>query len=417
MRRFAAAVLTIAALGGMGVAAVWTVRAAVADYEAGRETTAATEKAISWMPNEAAHYFRLALLVSDEQPERAIDALRRAVALNPWKAEYWIELGLRYEGNGDNAAAERCFLRAASVDNQYLPRWTLANYYFRRGESAKFWRSARQAAQMAYGDASPLFRLCDAMPEPGDLIDRLEIRSPAIRASYVSYLLAHGRTDVAGGAARRLIESPREADIPLALAACDRMLNERRTEDALDIWNRLSAAGRIPFKSLSPADGRALTNGRFLVMPISHGFDWRLANVGGVAASGEGKDGGLRLAFSGRQPERCAPLWQMAPVIENREYEFRCAYRTSAIAAGAGLRWLAYDANGGAPLAVSDSLSSERGGEAVLRFRTPDQCRLVRLALGYERAKGTTRIEGEIVVDAAKLDAVRQEGRQSKQVN
>ncbi|HEU0051845.1 MAG TPA: hypothetical protein VFQ39_01665, partial [Longimicrobium sp.] len=231
------------------------------------------------MPDDAEYHFRLAVLAGDEQPGRAMDELRRSVALGPWNAQHQIELGLRYEAEGNGAAAERCFLRAAEADNQYLPRWTLANYYFRQGDRAKFWASARAAAQMAYGDAAPLFRLCDAAGETGDLIERLGVRKPEIRASYLSYLLAQGRIDAAGAAARRVLESGREADVPLVLAACDRMLAERRADEAMDVWNRLAAARRIPFGRLSAG---MVTNGQFLAAPISRGFDWRLPNMDGV---------------------------------------------------------------------------------------------------------------------------------------
>jgi hypothetical protein len=42
-------------------------------------------------------------------------------------------------------------------DNTFLPRWTLANYYFRHDDLAKFWFWAKQSAAMVYGDAQPLF--------------------------------------------------------------------------------------------------------------------------------------------------------------------------------------------------------------------------------------------------------------------
>src|SRR5208282_3538262 len=102
-----------------------------ADYWVRKLTVDGTEKALALTPWQASYYVQLAVLISDDDPKRAFEALRRAVALDPSDSLSWIELGLRVESDGDSAAAERYFLRAAEVDKQYLPKWTLANYYFR----------------------------------------------------------------------------------------------------------------------------------------------------------------------------------------------------------------------------------------------------------------------------------------------
>ena len=43
---------------------------------------------------------------------------------------------------------------AARVDRTFDPRWTLANYYFRRQNWDEFWKWMRAAAEMSYGDRS-----------------------------------------------------------------------------------------------------------------------------------------------------------------------------------------------------------------------------------------------------------------------
>jgi hypothetical protein len=392
---------------GFAAAAMWSVHLGWADYWFRKETLAGTERAIEITPDRASYYYRLALLSSDDHPARAAEALERALELNPADAQSWIDLGLQYEAGGDNARAERCLLRAAEEDAEYLPRWTLANYYYRRNEPRRFWYWAKQAAGMAYGDPLPLFRLCGQMEEDGKLIDRLEIRNASVRAGYLAYLVGQNRTDLAGGASRSVIAENREADTPLLLAVCDRLLEQGSAGEAGEIWNRLAETGRIPGGARGSGTGSPITNGTFSTAPSSRGFDWRLPEVDGVDAASEEGPGGLRLTFSGRQPERCEVLAQFVPVEENRTYNLRYRYHTSGIAAGTGLAWRISGANGSGSFGEGRDLSAEEEREDVVSFVTPAGCRLVRVSLVYQRSLGTTRIAGYVVLRSVAMELMK----------
>jgi hypothetical protein len=404
--RVAGAIATAAALLALAVAAGWSWRVGWADYLARQETLEATERALRWTPSQAVYHFRLGVLTADKYPARSIAALQRAVALNPSDAASWIELGLRLERNGKADAAERCLLRAAEVDRQYLPRWTLANFYFRRNDTEKFWTWARSSAEMVYGDAAPLFRLCGQVLEDGRLIERLGIVRPEVRVDYLAYLLGHGRPEAIMPAVRKVMEQDRKEDVPVLLAACDRLLDERRVQEAVEVWNGLAQRRNIPSGTVDTEGGPILTNGAFAAAPSSHGFDWRLPATDGVSASGEENPTGLRLTFSGSQPENCEVLAQFLPVREKTSYELKFTYRTSGIGPGTGLRWRVMEASGGV-LAEGDSLSSEEQKEDRISFRTPAGRRLARIALEYRRAAGTTRAAGFVAlrhVDVRSVD-------------
>src|ERR1017187_10326930 len=255
------------ALTGLAAASTWSILVGWADYWARQLTVAATEKALALTPWQAGYYFQLAILISDDDPKRASEALQRAVAMNPSDSRSWIELGLRVEADGHNATAERYFLRAAEVDKEYLPKWTLANYYFRRDQESKFWFWAKAAAQMLYGDPLPLFRLSGKVVEDGNLIDRLEIRRPDIQAAYLSYLLSQGRLDLIEPALHRLLDQDRESDVPLLLATCDRLIEAKRVDEALAVWNGLAKARKIPYAPLVPQTEKILPTTNFSLGP------------------------------------------------------------------------------------------------------------------------------------------------------
>ena len=103
------------ATAGLAVAGFGTVLIACADYYASQTTVAGTEKALALMPGRSSYYYQLALLVTGRDPDRAVRALHRAVALNPGDYLSWIELGLHAEMAGDIRQAERDLSRAAEV--------------------------------------------------------------------------------------------------------------------------------------------------------------------------------------------------------------------------------------------------------------------------------------------------------------
>ena len=380
-----------AALIGSGVGIAWSVRLAIADYWFRKETPQATQKAIDWTPGRADYHVRLALLVGEDHPSEAIEALRQAVTLNPHSSRPWIELGLRYEAENRFAEAEKALLRAAEIDKQYEPRWSLMNYYFRRDQTEPFWEWATAAVPMIYGDPSPLFHLCGRVSEDGQLIDRLQIHKVELQAAYLFYLVDMGRADLAGAASRRLLESDRAGDVPLLLDACDRLIDGHRVDDAAAIWNGLAARDRVRRTPISD----------FSTSPTGHGFDWRLPIVEGVSAAREEKPSGLRLTFSGSEPEQAEVLTQYEPVLGDTAYDFSFRYRTRQIDAGTGLAWRILDAATGRVIHDGQDLAADEPVTKQVSFRTPPECRMIRLALSYQRRPGTVRIAGYIVLQQA----------------
>jgi hypothetical protein len=119
--------------------------------------------------------------------------LRRALDANPRLSSAWITLGIEAERAGDPPGAEAMLLEAARVDHQFLPAWTLANFYFRRGDPIRFWPWAKRAAALTFDDFRPLLVLCDGLnPDPLDVIRRLEGRPSLLRA-YVDVLIGEHR--------------------------------------------------------------------------------------------------------------------------------------------------------------------------------------------------------------------------------
>jgi tetratricopeptide (TPR) repeat protein len=397
--------LLLAAALGAGVGAYWSARLAYGEILYGRGTAESVGRAAKLAPGDAQYGRRGAELAEAAglNAEKAAQALEAVLRAEPGNAETLIKLGLRAEMRNDFAAAERDLLEAARYDRGYDPRWSLANYYFRRQEGENFWRWARAAGEMAY-EPAPLFRLLWNYTDDAEkILDRAIPKRPEILRQYLGFLTGGPHWESADSVAKRILERPGTEDVPFLMAYCDRLLDARRGRAALELWNTLGRRKLSGFGELDPARGPV--NGGFATSPTNRGFDWRLAAVEGVTASQDTP--GVRLSFSGQEPEACDPLWQFLMLEAGARYRMTFEYATSGVAERSGLRWRVEDLSGTpAVIAESDDLAHEGWSDGSVEFTTPAGMLVGRVVLSYRRAPGTTRTEGVIHLRSIALGRV-----------
>lgn len=288
-------------------------------------------------------------------------------APNPVAAAPGIERGLAAEFAGDLNEAERQLLEAAKLDATYLPRWTLANYYFRRQDWPRFWRWAEAAGRMSHGDSTALLLLCwRVRPDADMILERIVRDEPEPLYWYFHFLIGQREWSAATNVGFRLLDHRRPQDRGEMLAFCDRLLEHGEAAAAVSVWNGLIGRRALPH---SPVRMGAVTNAEFRLPPLNSGFDWRVVPAAGVSV---GHGGGLRLEFSGRQPERADLLWQWIVVQPGISFRVRGAFDQAA----PGLEW---------------RLETIRG-------------ELARLVLAYRRQPGATRLEGVVRLTRVALE-------------
>lgn len=376
------------ALAALVAASHWSLRVGYADSLFARWDPQDISGARRLAPTNAKYWTRMR--------GEGTEPLTRALALNPYNSEAWIELGLERELGGDPKEAERLLLEAVRVDRTFVPLWTLANFYFRQQRREEFWVWARRAAAIAPHDQSALFDLCWRMSQDDrEILEKAIPRSRVILAQYLYYLLRTGRLQAATKAAEMLTEAGQPPDKAAVLACCDRLLESGRVLDAEGLWKRLCRAKWVPYPANAAEGGQWLNNGEFRIAPLNAGFDWRIVRNAGVEVIIPKSSTGVSVEFSGRQAENCLLLEQVVPVRGGRRYRLGYSYRTEGIPPGSGLRWVAGALGGeGGWLAESEHLSSEDWAEGALRFSTREGIDGGRIVLLYRRAPGTTRIEG-----------------------
>jgi hypothetical protein len=367
-----------------GCAALAAIRLAIADTISRQDTTEAIKRAIAlqW-PTPAAEFEQM---LADLNPEQAREALGRATQANPRSSAAWIALGLLEDTNGDSSAAEHSLGRAAQVDRQYLPAWTLANFYFRRAKGEQFWNWANRTASITYDDFRPLLRLCDQFePDPARMLAHFGDVG-RLRPSYLDFLIGEKRLDAAQQVARTM--SHDRANDPFLIDLADRQLRAGNTAAASEWWNIASG-----FPPIDPTAGKLLTNGDLARAPLNLGFDWRVGQAEGIAQSWRPSE--LIFVLSGSEPEACVLLEQTIYLVPGR-FRLRFDYITSD-RSPTGIHWALDDLEG--PRIDPRSQWSEGA------FDLPRTHGLRNLRFFYRREPGTTRAEGRIEVRNLRLEA------------
>jgi hypothetical protein len=385
------------------LAAYESVRLAWAGYLARSSDPAVIALAATLAPGDAAIQIKLAdareAMGADPTP-----ALQAAAALDPENATVWMRLGLAAEMRGDIRTAENRLLEAARASRQFAPRWTLANFYLRRGDQAHFWPWVKASLLMSYGDLNPVFQLCWNMSQdPATVLERAIPPRRSVLNPYLSFLLQQNRLAAAGPVASKLAALALPEDQPVLIAWCNGEIETGVIPPALEVWNILCSRRLLPYTPLDAAR-LSLTDGTFTTEPLGGGFAWRKPSVPGIVSGLNASPRYLWFSFDGKQPESCEPLEQYAPVLQGSSYKLSFEYRTADVPAVSGLQWRVLDPRSGAALAVSPPLSSNGWTKSEVQFNAPPDMNLARLVLAYRRSPGTTRIEGLVSLRAVSLE-------------
>src|ERR1035437_7697306 len=217
---------------------IWSsLELARADYLFKQDTEASIRSAIRLAPDGWSYYIRLAQF----DQAHAQELLTNSLSLNRYDAQADIELGLQYEADGDFGRAEKQLLQAYEVDHTYLPRWSLANYYFRRDNLPAFWIWARKAAEMPADDIGPLFELCwHVSPDPEAIGVTLLSEKPEPIRQYLNFLLTKEQLQAVGSVSAPLVRSGDAAtDLPLIFAVINRLIAGKNPAPADTLWKSL----------------------------------------------------------------------------------------------------------------------------------------------------------------------------------
>lgn len=371
-----------------------------------QDTAVSVPAAVRLVPYASDYLARLASWI----PDKKIALLRRAVELNPFDSDSWIQLGFAAEyQQHDKATAERFFLRAAEVNRMFRPKWTLANFYFRQGRTEEFFRWANASLTITPYPPDPIFEQMWAMDADGGRIAAAVPNRPRILLAYACFLSNRDRTGTIPAIVDRLIAAVgnraphawgRDDLLP---AIEDRLLAAGDRDAALHLWNTLAKAGWV--QQGVPSIARPVTNGDFRRPLFRHGFDWMPAEIDGLHIVTFPSTGMLRIELSGDQPENCVLLRQYLPVKPGSAYTVEWHAAAQLAETPGGIRWHLKSARTGVESEpASADLSVSPIG--VWRVRAPLDSDIGVLSLECSRPLGRLRARGAVILRSvsAKLE-------------
>jgi tetratricopeptide (TPR) repeat protein len=376
-----------------------------------QDTATSIPAAFALVPFNASYASRLAAW----QPDRKEELLKKAVALNPFDVESWMQLGLNAElQKGDAQAAERYYLRAAQIDKMFRPRWTLTNFYFRQQRPSEFFPWARATLEITPYQAEPVFAQMWLMkPDPAKLSGVIPDR-PSILVQYALYLAKENQFDAIPPVMQRLTGAvdARNARAygrdDLIGPMEDRMIVAGHAGAALQLWTTLCKAQWLPYTPPNGAD--PLTNSDFRNSFFGHGFDWAVVNQNGVSFTQNPEEGSVRFTFSGDEPERAPLLRQFIPLQPGQSYRLHWAAEGDGVSAPSGLHWHIYPLKKGGPQPAQKAAATpDVQSEDLLSSSSPnwmfkaDTADAGILTLEYARPLGSTLAAGTTTLHSVSL--------------
>ena len=326
-----------------------------------------------------------------------------ATRLSPVESRYWERIAFRQEMERDYDHAEESLLHAAETDHLFAPRWALANYYLRRGNTEKLWVWITKSLEVAPPEPEAIFRMAWSVTQDGAKIRRFLPPGRAPLQRYLHWLVDNQMVDAAKGPALELSPQSTAADLPTLLAYCEQAANaDVRT--ALLVWNALCTRHLLPYAAIAPEQGQVVTDPTFQFAGTGRGFSWELSRQPGISEYLAGDRDGVIVELRGRQAERSMLLQQRIPVFGKSRYKLSWEYRLTGNRGATGLHWEIIDQirdrnilEGAAPLDATEWRTDEAVFESQLDMAP-------RLALIYHREPGMVPWEGTVYLRSMRME-------------
>jgi carbohydrate binding protein with CBM4/9 domain len=366
-------------------------------------------QAIRLEPSNAEYRERLgrSLVFSGANPNDAIAIYRTAVHLNPYVAQYWLDLAGAYQMTGHTSEQEQSVEQAVKADPT-TPHvaWEAANLFLVQGDQEKALRyfhvvlandpdsvdSALQLCWRATGDAKLM--LDQVLPQRTDLY-----------LSFLRLLIAKSEVAAAENVWNHLIALNQEFPTKLAFPYFRFLIAKQEVAAAQAAWQQLAGVDRS-LQPYLPSPANLIVNGGFEENVLNGGFDWlyesnphvALAIDTSVFFSGTRS---LSITFDGRNPAE-AGIYQFIPVKPNTDYEFSVESRTEDIESASGPRFAIVDPYADASYVLTDDLLSTSPWRMQnAQFQTGPNTNLVLLKI--VRQPANPLIRGKLWIDDLRL--------------
>jgi tetratricopeptide (TPR) repeat protein len=376
-------------------------------YFGGKPDLADRQRAASLQPGNAEYrnhigrYFSLA----QDWPEAAQN-YRAAVALNPHRATYWLDLATAYQFLGNRVAQQTALEHAISAD-AWTPEvaWQAANLYLSVGDTDRAMREFRVVLGSDPYLPPAALQLCwRAKPDVDLLLKDVVPAIGSVYSAFLELLISKKEMDPAAAVWARSVELQQPIETRFIFDYVHFLISRQKVSEARKVW---SQAGRLSdLSSYQPSSRNLVVNGDFSLPVLNAGFDWLYDKSPYVSLSLDSTQAyfgphSLRIAFEGG-PVQDAGIRQLVPVEPNTNYDFSAYFRTQDLEGAGAPQFVLDDFYSGATYFASEQL---RGGDIWKQvsgsFTTGQETKLLQMRV--QKTPPGTAIRGKLWIDAIRL--------------
>jgi len=389
--------VTLAALAGTAeVIKIARVTALASSTE-----VSAVRKGLALDPDNPELHFRLSQLYGGSleltNHTEGVAQAHRAVALNPHKLDYWLNLASACESIRDAACSTRAVQRVLAL-SPMAPRvwWVAGNYYLRTSRpqlalpcfqhllelNPDFLTETLDLTLRAYGDPKVIF---EKVVNSGTNV--------TLALAFADYMSANDHFDAAHQAWTRIAGSGATFPFGAVRPYLEHLMSQGRYEEAQAVWLYLEQRGVIA-KPRDSGPDNLVFNGGFEQPPLEAGFDWRstpspYVSVDFTDPSAYEGARCLRLDFPVSQNGESEFVYQILPVDPGQAYTLAACVRTRDITSDSGPRLRVVDPDCPACLSVStESTTGTTAWHSVSAdFIADKQTRVVRVSVWRPRSR------------------------------
>lgn len=394
----------------------WLVRTYIADLLAQKPSAKNLELAVKLDPNNAAYHLTLGRLyqynVPDADPEKALRHFRRAVELNPYEAQGWLELATAFELQGKTSDAE-AYLRQANFLAPHIPsvQWAIGTVFLLHGNTDEAFKHLKEVLRGSSDYDQIVFDTAwKASGDADKILNELIPQHLRSEFSYLYFLLSKQRFAEAKPVWNRILAGPEKFGPQQAAGYIDSLISAHRPEDAYQVWTDLQKKGLVR----NPSNGtreNLLSNGGFEDELLNIAFDWRIVLWEEVYAGLDqtvyhSPSHALLVRFSGKQNVDYRQMYQYVKVSPGRSYRLQAFAKTEGITTDSGPRLEVRDAYDPAALdKFSEDLTGTTNGwtSLLLDFTTGPKTELILVGL----SRLPSRKLDSLIAGKAWLDDVR----------
>ena len=323
-----------------------------------------------------------------DQYSVGLSQFEQAVALSPNDYRFWMTLGTAREQASEPEKAEAALRRAIALAPAYAyPHWYLGNLLLRNQRYEEAFHELRIASEANPSDLQPqLFNLLWAVyGTDHDSLNKAIGSNAQTRASFAVYLVNQQKLDDAIEVWNQLSAEDKKAHKETGDSIIAALVGGLRFHDAMTLWNELAPAEGYLARVGKITDGsfeEVLTYGPDTVFgwqvktapQMQIGIDPSISHNGGRS---------LRLVFQVRSQLEGVIASQLVPVQKDSNYDFECYVKTANLQSGGALTIQVFDSSTNATLATSESAGTgdTDWSRVALSFQTNDKTEAITIRI------------------------------------